>query len=130
MKSVALQIILRYIRKSGNGQAMPLTDACETISKRDTLLDSVKREVKMNEILSTKEYLIIKDLKKNKLASFKEIIVEALKKNIPVEIIINVKDAEEIIKGTFIAETLNRKGFECIGTITDDRVVWKCNKNF
>ena len=75
------------------------------------------------------ETIMIKDLKKYKLGSFKDVLINAVKNNITVNININVKDAEEIIKGTFLAETLSRQGFECIATIQKDEMIWNCIKS-
>ncbi len=44
---------------------------------------------------------MIKDLKKYKLGLFKEVLVDVVKNNIPVEIITNAREAEEIIKERF-----------------------------
>ncbi len=74
------------------------------------------------------ETITITDLKKYKLDSFTNILTNAVKNSIPVNINTNVRDAEEIIKGTFLAETLSRHGFKCIATIQKDEMIWDCIK--
>lgn len=72
------------------------------------------------------ETIEIKDLKTKKLTSVKNVLVDAITSNKLVMVYANLKEPEEILKATFIAEILSKKGYSCGAQIQNEEMVWNC----
>ncbi len=72
--------------------------------------------------------LIIRGLKALKLTSLKDQLNVAINEKNPVNIDVNSKEPEEILKGTYIADTLSKQGYSCNAKILAGKDVlnWTC----
>lgn len=68
----------------------------------------------------------IKDLKTIKLTSLKYVLTDAITAKKLVIVYANLKEPEEILKATFVAETLSKKGYSCGAQIQNEEMVWSC----
>lgn len=68
----------------------------------------------------------IKDLKTIKLTSFKSVLADAITAKKLVVVYADLKEPEEILRATFIAEILSKKGYSCSGQIQKEEMIWNC----
>lgn len=68
----------------------------------------------------------IKDLKTIKLTSLKYILTDVITAKKLVMVYANLKEPEEILKATFIAEILSKHDYSCGAQIQNEEMVWNC----
>jgi hypothetical protein len=68
----------------------------------------------------------IKDLKTIKLASLKYVLIDAVTTKKLVIIYANLKEPEDILKATFIAEILSKQNYSCGAQIRKEEMIWNC----
>jgi len=76
----------------------------------------------------SKEHLKIRGLKAIKLTSLKNAITDAVTNKKPVDINVDSKEPQEILKGTYVANILSKQGYACIAKIIGDidEIDWTC----
>ncbi len=72
------------------------------------------------------ETIEIKDLKTIKLTSLKYVLIDPITAKKLAIVYANLKEPEEILKATFIAEILSKKGYSCGAQIQKEEMVWNC----
>lgn len=75
-----------------------------------------------------KGFVKIGDLKAVKLTSLKDAIRDAVTNKKPVNINVNSNEPQEILKGTYVANTLSKQGYSCNAKILSDinEIDWTC----
>ncbi len=75
------------------------------------------------------DVITIGDLKTKKLTSLKGTLSAAIANKKLVNIHVNSKEPEEILKGTYVAGTLSKQGYSCNAQILRDRdeIDWTCD---
>ena len=72
---------------------------------------------------------IIEHLKDIKLVSLTEYIANAITNKKQIEVRVNAKEPTEILKGTYVAKTISKRGYVCrVNFPTDrDEIEWICD---
>lgn len=70
--------------------------------------------------------LKISHLKKIDLKDFEVPLKNAINEKKIVNITIDLSEPEEILKGTYIAETLSKQGYVSTASISNNELNWKC----
>jgi hypothetical protein len=68
----------------------------------------------------------IKDLKTIKLVSLKYVLLDAVTTKKLVIIYAYLKEPEEILKATFLAEILSKQNYSCDAQIQKEEMIWNC----
>lgn len=76
--------------------------------------------------INNRETITIDRLKGKSLVSLKNELTNAINGKIPIKININSNEPEEILKGTYIAQILDKRGYICSAKFQNNEMNWYC----
>lgn len=80
-------------------------------------------------VIDSERGVLIKDLKGVELTTLESSLRSVISSKRGIDIKIDSNEPEEILKGTYVAETLSREGYSCHANIPKGRdlINWKCD---